>query len=173
MACPCCGPKWACYQCCCPDGTPARNTVTIQVTPNSSYRVPYEVFEGTYTLALSPVVGIADQRISADPRARGATCLRYSFASAADNTGCRDVAGEPSKRIAFRQQPDGLVLTYWEFSGRDDQGRCVYVSSVVYSSILSYLCGGFSGLALQTVFSVDLKASGQRVGLAGFDVYIQ
>jgi hypothetical protein len=171
MACPCCGPKWACYQCCCPDGSAARNSIGIQVTANNEYRVPYQMFEGTYTLTLDPIGSVGVQTVLADSRARGATCLRYSFESAADNTGCRQ--GEPSKRIAFCQLYDGVVLTYWEFCGKDEQGRCVFAGSIAYSTLISYLCGGFSGLAMSFVLPVTLMSTGQQIGRAAFDIYIQ
>jgi len=172
MACPCCA-KWACYQCCCPDGTPARKTIGIRVTANSEYSNPFAMFEGTYTLTLDPVGSLGVQIISADSRARGMTCLRYSFESAADNTGCRAVQGEPSKRIAFCQLSDGLVLTYWEFVGKDEQGRCVSAATIAYSSALSYLCGSNSLAVLTPSMSVNLISSGQSVGRVVFDVYIQ
>ena len=161
MACPCCGPKWACYQCCCPDGTAARSSISIQVTPNSNYLVPYKTFEGTYTLTLSL-----------------SSCLLYEFRSAADSTGCRPAAGDPSTIITFYQYRggfnNGLVKTAWDFCGKDNQGRCIFAgSSSAYSSLNSYLCSGYSGYIGTFVFPVNLVSTGESVGNAGYDIYIQ
>jgi len=173
MACPCCGPKWVCYQCCCPDGSNPKPSITVRVVANQSYRVPYEIFEGTYTLPLDLTTGRTDSQVY--PTRLQTTCVKYSFTGVAADGGCGGPFGDLSKYISFQQQVNGDLITLWGFSGRDDQNRCIKVAAASYAypagRPVANLCSGLTGLLFSDIQFLVTRSGAQAL-IAAFDVYI-
>lgn len=172
MACPCCGPKWVCYQCCCPDGSNPKPSIAVRVVPNASFRVPYEIFEGSYTLTLDLTTGRTDPLV--EPTRLQTTCVKYAFAGGAD-TECGGRFGGLSKYISFQQQTNGELYTLWGWSGRDEQNRCTQTGGAVYANPagrpVANLCSKQSGLLFQDV-QFMVTRGGMHAAFAAFDVYI-
>lgn len=173
MACPCCGPKWVCYQCCCPDGSSPRPSITVRVVPNASFRVPYQIFEGSYTLTHDFTTGRDEPQV--EPTRLRTTCVRYSFIGNAADAQCGGPFQGLSKYISFQQQVNGELITLWGWSGRDDQNRCVRVAGAVYANPagrpVANLCSGLTGLLFQDAQFIVLLG-GVRTAFAAFDIYI-
>ena len=171
MACPCCGPKWECFQCCCPDGSEPPQSLAVRVEKSNSFRVPYDIFEGTHTL--NPLV--APPLIEHNGRYGIPTCVEYIKQVPG---GCNGAT--LSLQILFtlylnqQRVPEQLVTTWW-WSGIDDMNRCVtlYGTSprTFAATQVANVCGGPKGLLLPDV-QFFLNASGGAVARAAFDVYI-
>lgn len=173
MACPCCGPKWVCYQCCCPDGSNPKPSITVRVVPNPSFRPPYQVFEGSYTLTHDLTTGRIDPLVY--PTRLRTTCIRYSFSGAPADAECGGLFGGLSKYISFQQQVNGELITLWGFSGRDDQNRCISSGGASYANPagrpVANLCSGLTGLLFSDIQFIVIRG-GVRTAFAAFDVYI-
>lgn len=177
MACPCCGPKWLCYQCCCPDGSAPPQSLTVRMEPNSSYRPGYSVFEGTHNLGflagsppsyppwllplLQPAaVGIAE------------TCVSYEKTATG---GCNGLGAYVYMR--FTLCTNGVLKTDWGWLGVDDVSRCVYAGGTIFgyqvNTQVANICSGAKGILFPDAQFRLLTYPGQQfTAQAAFDVFV-
>jgi hypothetical protein len=145
----------------------------VRVVPNASFRVPYQIFEGSYTLTHDFTTGRDEPQV--EPTRLRTTCVRYSFIGNAADAQCGGPFQGLSKYISFQQQVNGELITLWGWSGRDDQNRCVRVAGAVYANPagrpVANLCSGLTGLLFQDAQFIVLLG-GVRTAFAAFDIYI-
>lgn len=171
MPCPCCGPKWSCWSCCCPDGSDAPQSTTLQI---SNYRLEFPdrdnliqfdgmSVNGTYTL---------NRTLEADPISdqqfpnTTTTCVRYLYRSGQQSQ-CTTVAGNDTKLLFVSQffPVRGGLLTRFNaaFSGRDSDGVCMWFGSSFTGESLPYvICDGQAGSQVPAVqFRFQLNKPGR------------
>jgi hypothetical protein len=135
--------------------------------------VPYQIFEGSYTLTLDLTTGRTDPQV--EPTRLRTTCVKYAFTGGAADAECGGRFGGLSKYISFQQQVNGELVTLWGWSGRDEQNRCTQVAAASYANPagrpVANLCSGLSGLLFSDI-QFQPTRGGVRVAFAAFDVYI-
>jgi len=139
MACPCCGPKksWACYQCCCPDGSKPKDTITATFVRAADSEVSVPTIEGSYVMNLGsggPPWYFKNSPIGALARA---SCVRYEYNANLEvpfepvtythyfrgfrgNFISYSSTGSNGLRIGFHMDYDGTFVFALEYSGVKD-----------------------------------------------------
>jgi hypothetical protein len=151
--CPCCGPKWSCWSCCCPDGSDAPQSVTLQLSnyrleypdPNNLFQFDGMSVNGTYTLNRTLE---ADPMIDPPAHNNTTTCVRYLYRSGQQSQ-CQTTVGNDTKMLfvsQFFQFRSGILTRFnVAFSGKDSDGVCMWFGSVFTGSPSYIICDGQAG----------------------------